>query len=69
MTIISDGRSVATSATSLYSERTEGWQVNRRNGGSAFRKCVTTRKDGVIDVTVTPSHYTGGRPTLDVTID
>ena len=69
VTIISDGRFVATSATSLYSERTEGWQLNRRNGSSAFRKCVTTRKDGVIDVTVTPSNYTGGRPTLDVTID
>ena len=69
VTIISDGKFVDTSATSLYSDRTEGWQVNRRNGGSAFRKCVTTRKDGVIDVTVTPPSYTGGRPALDVTID
>ena len=69
VTIISDGRFVDTSATNLYSERTEGWQVNRRNGRSAFRKCVTTRKDGVIDVTVTPSSYTGGRPSLDVAID
>ena len=33
VTIISDGRFVDTSATSLYSEGTEGWQVNRRNGG------------------------------------
>ena len=69
VTIISDGRFVDTSATSLYSERTEGWQVNRRNGRSDFRKCVTTRKDGVIDVTVTPPSYSGGRPSLDVTID
>ena len=41
VTIISDGRFVDTSATNLYSERTEGWEVNRRNGRSDFRKCVT----------------------------
>ena len=69
VTIISDGRFVDTSATSLYSERTEGWQVNRRNGRSDFRKCVTTRKDGPIDITVTPPGFAGGKPTLNVTID
>ena len=68
-TIISDGNFVDTSATSLYSERTEGWQVNRRNGRSDFRKCVTTRKDGPIDITVTPPSFAGGKPTLNVTID
>ena len=69
VTIISDGRFVDTSATSLYSERTEGWQVNRRNGRSDIRKCVTTRKDGPIDITVTPPRFAGGKPTLNVTID
>ena len=38
VTIISDGRFVDTSATSLYSERTKGWQVNRRNGTSRFQE-------------------------------
>ena len=68
-TIISDGKFVDTSATSLYSERTEGWQVNRRNGRSDFRKCVTTRKDGPVDITVTHPSFAGGKPTLGVTID
>ena len=27
------------------------------------------RKDGVVDVTVIPSSYAGGKPTLDVKID
>ena len=69
VTIISDGRSVETSATYLYSERTKGWKVRRRNGSSITRKCVTTRNDGVIDVTVTPPSYVGGNATLGVTID
>ena len=69
VTIISDGKFVDTSATNLYSERTEGWEVNRRNGRSSFWKCVTTRKDGPIDITVTPPSFAGGKPTLNVTID
>ena len=66
--IISDRRFVDTSSTYLYSERTERWQLNRRIGRSSFRKCVTTRKDVVIDVSATPPSYTGGRPTLAVTV-
>lgn len=69
VTIISDGKFVDTSATNLYSERTEGWEVQRRNGRPAIRKCVTTRKDGPVDITVIPPSFAGGKPTLNVTID
>ena len=69
VTIVSDGRLVDTSATSRYSGVTGGWEVTRRSGGSAIRKCVTTRNDGVIDITVTPPSYTEGKPTMMVTID
>ena len=69
ITVISDGRFVDTSATSRYSAVTKGWKVDKRNGVSATRKCVTTRSDGVIDVTVTPPQYVGGKATMAVTID
>ena len=52
VTIISDGPSLDTSATSRYSKVTEGWWVDRRNGPSQFKKCVTTRNDGIVDVTI-----------------
>lgn len=50
LTIISDGPSGTTSATNLYAAKTRGWEVYKRSGGSEMRKCVTTRKDGVIVV-------------------
>lgn len=48
LTIISDGRFCDTSSTNRYSEKTRGWSVHKRGGGKEDRKCVTTRKDGVI---------------------
>ena len=55
LTIISDGRTVDTSATGRYSTRTGGWNVLRRNGGYENRKCVTTRNDGTIEVIISPN--------------
>ena len=67
ITLISDGRTVDTSATARYTNVTQGWPVNRRNGTKQDRKCVTTRKDGHIEVMVGVN--SAGRGTLDVTID
>ena len=66
ITIISDGRFLETSATNRYAKITQGWNVKKRSGGWATRKCVTTRNDGVIRVDI------GGRLSkspLGVTID
>ena len=67
LTIISDGRTVDTSATGRYSARTEGWNVQRRNGGYEKRKCLTTRIDGVIEAVISPNHR--GIGSLDVIAD
>jgi beta-lactamase superfamily II metal-dependent hydrolase len=67
ITLISDGRTVDTSATDRYSAITQGLQVSRRNGTIRNRKCVTTRNDGHIEVKVIPS--AANDPTLAVTID
>ena len=67
ITIISDGRTVDTSATSRYSARTKGWDVLKRTGGFETRKCVTTRKDGNIEVIINPS--LSGIGSLQVIID
>ena len=66
ITLISDGPSGDTSATYLYTDVTEGWSVRRSNGMNQDRKCVTTRNDGHIRVTITPSSPIGF---LDVQID
>ena len=67
LTIISDGRTVDTSATGRYSTRTEGRNVLRRNGSSEIRKCVTTRNDGTIEVIISPNQT--GIGSLDVIAD
>ena len=67
LTIISDGRSVDTSATARYSAVTQGWTVHKRAGGSEERKCVTTRSDGTIDVAI--SLQPDGSPSLSVEVD
>ena len=66
LTLISDGRTVNTTATSLYANVTKGWSVRKRNGTKQDRKCVTTRNDGIIDVTITYGNPIGS---LDVLID
>ena len=67
LTIISDGRTVDTSATGRYSTRTEGWNVLRRNGSSEVRKCVTTRNDGMIEAIISPNQR--GIGSLNVIVD
>ncbi len=67
VTIISDGRTVDTSATSRYSTNTRGWRVQRRSGSDEDRKCVTTRNDGTIEVIIAPSQ--SGTGSLQVRID
>ena len=67
LTIISDGRTVDTSATDRYSSKTAGWNVLRRNGGYENRKCVTTRNDGTIEVIISPSEKEIG--SLQVIVD
>ena len=67
LTIISDGRSVDTSATDRYSRVTTGWPVYRRNGSKQSRKCVTTRKDGTVDVEI--GWNGNSRPFISVTVD
>ena len=66
--IISDGRVSDTSATYRYYGVTKGWDVRARstNRQQPNRHCLTTRNDGTIVVTITPSYP---RPTLGVTIN
>ena len=66
ITLISDGRIVDTSATSRYTDVTKGWSVRRRNETRQDRKCVTTRNDGTIEVTITSGNPIGS---MDVLID
>ena len=68
ITLISDGRTVDTSATARYTNLTQGCSVRRRNGTIQDRKCVTTRNDGHIEVTIFPGTVTQ-HPILDVLID
>jgi beta-lactamase superfamily II metal-dependent hydrolase len=49
LTIISDGP-CDTSAVNEYRRFTDGCLVHNRRGGIENRQCVTTRRDGVIDV-------------------
>lgn len=66
LTIISDGPEGETSATDLYSAKTKGFTVHKRSGGTEERKCLTTRKDGVIVVKIGKEN---DRHIIDVTID
>ena len=67
ITLVSDGRSVDTSATGRYTGVTTGWDVHRRSGGMQKRYCLTTRNDGCLDVGITP--IPGQIGSLKVTID
>lgn len=66
LVLISDGRFCDTSATSRYSNQATGWPVHKRGGGREDRKCVTTRKDGTIDIRFWKD---GTQPYLTVEID
>ena len=51
VTIISDSSKSDASAIDKYREKSSGWKVWNRNGGSDDRYCLTTRSDGNIRVT------------------
>ena len=67
VTVISDGPVVNTSVTDKYTDLTVGHCVRRRHGDPVYRKCVTTRNDGLIFIEITPTF--SGVTTVDVTVD
>ncbi len=67
LTIISDGPAGNTSVTERYARKSKGWQVSKRGGGEEQRRCLTTRRDGVIVVKF--GQQSNGRPYIGVTID
>ena len=51
--VISDGRVQDTDARNRYSHHATGWDVKKRNGlPSEERYCLTTRRDGYIDIEI-----------------
>ncbi len=53
LVIVSDDKETDTSITSKYSEKASGWKVySRRDNSSEKRYCLTTRKDGMIEIKV-----------------
>lgn len=61
LTVISDGPLGSTSRTERYAAKTRGWTVHkRRSGNREDRKCVTTRRDGVITVDFGPNRDGNG---------
>lgn len=53
LVIVSDDKETDTSITRKYSEKASGWTVNsRKDDSSEMRYCLTTRKDGMIEITV-----------------
>lgn len=62
VTIVSDGKYHDYSASDRYSTKSKGCTVYKRDGTSEERKCVTTRKDGNMQVvfgTSDDSRYSG----------
>jgi len=68
MTIVSDGDVCDTTAVARYSAHSKGMVVQRRAGGQAERKCVTTRNDGPMVVSFDTDPGTGN-PRVDVRVD
>jgi beta-lactamase superfamily II metal-dependent hydrolase len=67
LTVISDGRFCDTSATDRYGAVTREWEVrSRAKGASETRKCLTTRKDG--DIVLTIGESASGPGYLDATV-
>jgi competence protein ComEC len=69
LAVISDGRFVDTSATSRYSEKSNGWTIHHRDNSrtSEKRKCVTTRSDGHIDIEIGKND--NSKTYISVTVD
>ena len=60
ITIISDKSGVDTSASQKYTKKSKGFQVyNTSTGTNEFRSCLTTRKDGNIDITFGETDFWG----------
>ena len=60
ITIISDKSGVDTSASQKYTRKSRGCQVyNTSTGINEFRSCLTTRKDGNIDITFGETDFWG----------
>ena len=65
--IVSDGPATETTAVSQYAGQATGWTVQRRSGGQEERKVVSTRTDGVINVTF--GNNKGGTRFIQVKVD
>ena len=51
--VVSDGRVQDTDARDRYSHHAKGWKVKKRNDlPSEERYCITTRRDGFIDISI-----------------
>ena len=57
LTIISDGKYSETSATANYSQHSQGAKVQSHNSGLVRRNCLTTRKDGCIQLSIRNNGY------------
>ncbi len=65
--VIPDGRHCDRDALRRYDEIGTGWSVHRRAGGDALRKCVRTRRDGIVVVRF--GWRSSGKSFLSVHID
>jgi beta-lactamase superfamily II metal-dependent hydrolase len=50
LVIISNGRFTNGGSLERYSSVASGWNIQRRNGGIEERKCLTTEKDGNVEI-------------------
>jgi competence protein ComEC len=67
LTIVSDGDACDTTAVDRYSAHTTGLLVRRRGGGQEHRRCVTTRSDGAVVVTL-GRQVDGVTPLIEVAV-
>ena len=67
ITIISDKSGTATSASQKYTNKSKGYKVqNKLTGETEDRYCLTTRKDGNIEVTFGETDSFGYGGTLQI---
>ena len=65
--VVSDGRVKDTDARDRYSHHAKGWKVKRRNDlPTEERFCVTTRRDGFIDIEIGPSSSGNGDLSVEI---
>lgn len=68
ITVVSDGRFCDTSSNSRYGEKSRGWNIYSRKGGSKKRYCLTTNSDGDVKVRI-GQNVSENKPFLDITIN